>query len=64
MILAFGLATGGYWAITTQVWNPVDEVQHFGYVESIATGDGIPTVGRDLLSDDVMASLKGSTTTH
>jgi 4-amino-4-deoxy-L-arabinose transferase-like glycosyltransferase len=64
LILAFGLAKGTYWAVTTQVWNPVDEAQHFGYVESIARGQGIPTVGRDLLSAEVMASQKASTTTH
>ena len=64
LILAFGLAKGGYWAVTTQVWNPVDEAQHVGYVESIATGHGIPTVGQDLLSDDIMASLKASPTSE
>lgn len=61
-LMAFGMLKGAYWAALTPVWSPVDEAQHFGYVESLARGNGIPTVGVDLLSDDVMASLKTSTT--
>jgi hypothetical protein len=53
---------GAYWICALEVWSPGDEAQHFGYVESLARGDGIPTVGRDLLSDDVMAITKASPT--
>lgn len=63
ILLTFvAIARGGYWAVTFEVWSPVDEAQHFGYVESLATGDGIPTVGRDRLSDDVMEIAKASPT--
>ncbi len=62
VILLLGVLKGGYWVVTTQVWSPVDEVQHYGYVESLARGDGIPTVGVDLLSDEAMYSVKSSPT--
>lgn len=59
-IAIVGLLRGGYWAYTTIVWNPVDEMQHFGYVESLATGDGIPVVGKDKVSDAVLSAAKAS----
>ena len=62
VILLLGVLKGGYWVVTTQVWSPVDEVQHYGYVESLARGQGIPTVGVDLLSDEAMYSVKSSPT--
>jgi len=61
-LMLFGLAQGVYWAFTTSVWNPTDEVAHFGYVESLATGNRIPTVGVDLLDDDTLASFKATPT--
>jgi hypothetical protein len=62
LLMLAGLAVGTYWTFATVVWNPVDEVAHFGYVESLATGEGVPTVGVDLLSDDTIRSLKESPT--
>lgn len=62
LLTLFAVARGTYWAVTLEIWSPADEAQHVGYVESLATGDGIPTVGRDLLSDDVMAIAKTSPT--
>jgi len=56
------VARGGYWAVTFETWSPVDEAQHFGYVESLATGHGIPTVGRDRVSNAVMSIAKASPT--
>lgn len=60
LIAAVGLLRGGYWAYTTLIWNPVDEMQHFGYVESLATGQGIPVVGEDKVSDAVLRAAKAS----
>ncbi|MEO7429542.1 MAG: glycosyltransferase family 39 protein, partial [Acidimicrobiales bacterium] len=62
LLTVFALARGGYWAMAFETWSPVDEAQHFGYVESLATGDGIPTVGRDHLSNHVMVIAKASPT--
>lgn len=62
LLTLFAVARGGYWVATLEVWSPVDEAQHFGYVESLATGDGIPTVGRDRLSGDVLAIAKEAPT--
>jgi hypothetical protein len=60
--MAVGFAVGTYWTVGGVVWNPVDEVAHFGYIESLARGDGVPTVGVDLISDDALASFKQSPT--
>lgn len=62
LLSALALARGGYWALVTEIWSPIDEAQHFAYVESLATGAGIPTVGRDLVSPDVTALAKASST--
>ena len=64
LIMAFGLAKGLYWSVTYQAWTPVDEAQHVAYVESLARGHGIPTVGRDLVPDDVLASVKSVPTSE
>jgi hypothetical protein len=61
-ILVLGFAKGSYWAVTSIAWSPLDEAQHVGYIESLATGQGIPSVGTDLLSDELMDSIKSSTT--
>jgi len=62
LLTVLALARGGYWALTTEVWSPIDEAQHYAYVESLATGQGIPTVGRDLVSGHVTALAKTSET--
>ena len=62
LLMLVGLAVGAYWTFATVVWNPIDEVAHFGYVESLATGQGVPTVGVDLLSDETLASFKQTPT--
>lgn len=62
LLTLFAVARGTYWAVTLEIWSPSDEAQHFGYVKSLATGEGIPTVGRDRLSDEVMAIAKASPT--
>lgn len=62
LLTLLAVARGGYWALTTEVWSPVDEAQHYAYVESLATGEGIPTVGRDLVSPEVTALAKASAT--
>lgn len=59
-LVLFGLVQGAYWTFTTTVWNPTDEVAHYGYVESLATGHGIPTVGVDLIDDDTLGSFKAT----
>ena len=62
LLTLFAAARGTYWAVTQEIWSPGDEAQHFGYIESLATGEGIPTVGRDRLSDEVMTIAKTSPT--
>ncbi len=61
-LLLIGLARGGYWVFTTEIWNPVDEAQHYAYVESLARGHGIPVVGEDKVSLDVLGIAKASPT--
>jgi len=44
------------------VWSPIDEIAHFGYVQSLAEGDGVPVIGRDLIRDEVLVAAKNSPT--
>jgi hypothetical protein len=62
LILLAGLLRGGFWMVSTEIWNPMDETHHFTYVESIATGHGIPTVGKDRISPDSLGLLKDTPT--
>jgi len=67
LLLAFvliGLVRGLFWVAMTEVWNPIDETAHFAYVESLATGKGIPEVGHDLVSDEVLGIAKQSPTDY
>lgn len=56
--MAFGLLKGAYWVVLTPSWSAIDEAAHFGYVESLARGHGIPTVGKDLVTDRELESIK------
>lgn len=62
ILMAFGLLKGAYWVVLTPAWSAIDEAQHFGYVEFLARGHGIPTVGEDLVSNRELASIKASPT--
>ncbi|MGH2809596.1 MAG: DUF2142 domain-containing protein, partial [Actinomycetota bacterium] len=53
-----GFLRGAYWALTLPIWHPIDEAAHFAYAASIGSGDGIPTVGRDLVPPDVFRIAK------
>lgn len=54
VIAVAGLLRGLFWVGATEVWNPMDEAQHYAFVESVATGNGIPTVGKDRISPEVL----------
>ncbi len=62
LIALVGLARGTYWVVTTEVWNPIDEAQHYSYIESLARGHGMPIVGEDQISLDVKGFAKESPT--
>ena len=62
LLMLLGLMRGGYWAVATLVWSPVDELQHFDYVRSLSDGEGIPVVGRDLVAPETMELAKESRT--
>jgi hypothetical protein len=61
-ILAVGLIRGLYWVAMTEVPGPIDEAAHLAYIESIATGDGIPVVGEDKPSANILKLLRYTTT--
>jgi hypothetical protein len=61
-IVGLALIRGLFWVVLAPVWNPVDETAHFGYVESLARGHGIPVVGEDFVSPEVLAVAKQSPT--
>lgn len=62
LILAIGFVRGMYWVATMEVWSRVDEAQHYGYVESLAQGHGMPKVGKDKLQLDARGVAKASPT--
>jgi hypothetical protein len=61
LIVLVGLLRGGYWVATTEFWNPIDEAQHYSYVEFMAHGH-LPVVGEDKLQLDVLGVAKTSPT--
>lgn len=62
LITCIGFARGFFWVLTTEVWSPIDEAQHYAYVDSLATGNGIPIVGEDLVPNDVLYVWKATPT--
>ncbi len=62
LIVLVGFLRGAYWVFTTEVWNRDDEAQHYGYVESLGRGDGMPIVGKDKLQLDARGVAKASPT--
>ncbi len=57
-----GLLRGLFWVGATEVWNPTDEAHHYAFVASLAEGDGIPTVGKDVVPVEVIEVEKASPT--
>ncbi len=62
LLIALGCARALFWSAATPVWSPVDEMAHFAYVQSLADVDGVPVMGRDLVSEDVIGAAKASPT--
>lgn len=62
IISIVGLARGLFWVVLIEVWYPVDEAHHYAYVESLARGDGVPVVGKDFVSNEILSIAKESPT--
>jgi len=62
LLTVFALARGTFWAAALLTPSPIDESQHFDYVRSLARGEGIPTVGQDVLGGEVLHLAKQSPT--
>lgn len=58
--MALALVRGVFWSAATPVWSPIDEMAHFGYAQSLGDGRGIPVIGTDLISTDVIIAAKHS----
>lgn len=52
-ILLAGLLRGLFWAVTIEVWSPVDEAQHYSYVTALGQGE-LPVIGEDRVPDEVL----------
>lgn len=50
-------ARGTYWIAVSTIWQ-TDEGQHYGYVHSLATGEGIPVILEDRVPAEVLAVSK------
>ena len=56
-IMLVGLMHGLFWAITYPVpWG--DEAAHLSYIQSVASGRGVPVTGKSYVSSDALALLK------
>ena len=64
ILVAAGLVRGLFWASTIEVFGPVDELQHYDYVHSVATRLRPPVVGRDKISQDALALAKVTSTSR
>ena len=64
MVLALlvGLLRGGFWAATTQIWSPVDEAQHYDYVDRVGHGLPPPRSHADRIRPAAMEYAKESAT--
>jgi hypothetical protein len=62
VLTALCIARGLFWAVVAIAPSPIDEMQHFDYVRSLARGDGVPTVGKDTIGDEVLEFAKESRT--
>lgn len=60
LIVLAGAARGAWWVAHIEIWRG-DEAQHYAYVEQLATGGGIPVVGRDTVGEDAVALYLRST---
>lgn len=61
-IIGVALARSLFWVAVTEVPNPIDEIHHLGYIDSLASGKGIPIVGVDHLPRDILELMRESPT--
>jgi MFS family permease len=61
-IIGVALARSLFWVTVTEVPNPIDEIHHLGYIDSLASGRGIPIVGVDHLPRDILELMRESPT--
>ena len=62
LIVLIALLRGLFWVALTEVPNPIDELHHLAYIDSIADGEGIPIVGEDFLPRSILQLMRDSAT--
>ena len=62
VLTLFAVLRGSFWAVASIAPSPIDEMQHFDYVRSVARGEGVPTVGSDHIGKEVLRFAKESPT--
>jgi len=62
LIVLIALLRGLFWVALTEVPNPIDEIHHLAYIDSIASGGGIPIVGEDFLPRPILQLMRDSPT--
>jgi len=60
-LVLVALLRGAYWAAVLDLWY-LDEAAHYAYVQSLATGEGIPVLLEDRVPAEVTAAAKTSPT--
>ncbi len=57
LLLIFGVAQAVLYSSLLPLWEGFDEAWHYGYVQHLATGAGLPVLGKTPLSKEVWDSL-------
>ena len=60
--MLIGLLRGGFWMATTQIWSPVDEQQHYDYIDRVGHGLPPPRSHADRIRPPAMEYAKESAT--
>jgi hypothetical protein len=57
LLLIFGVAQAVLYSSLLPLWEGFDEPWHYGYVQYLATGAGLPVLGKTSLSKELWASM-------
>jgi hypothetical protein len=57
LLLIFGVAQAVLYSSLLPLWEGFDEPWHYGYVQRLATGGGLPVLGKTSLSKELWASM-------
>jgi hypothetical protein len=63
-ILAFAVSNAILYSALLPLWEGFDEAFHYGYVQELSRGRGLPVLGKTRLPDEVWRSMHGTPVSH